>query len=52
MRTLLHYTTGGWGFVSRRVQLDSTQQAELIGEHVLKNRPDATSMTLTEFMYL
>lgn len=33
-------------------ELDSTQQAELIGEHVLKKRPDASSMTLTEFMYL
>ncbi|CAN0224586.1 unnamed protein product [Laminaria digitata] len=33
-------------------ELDSTQQAELIGEHVLEKRPDATSMTLAEFMYM
>ncbi|CAM9236018.1 unnamed protein product [Ascophyllum nodosum] len=33
-------------------ELDSSQQAELIGTHVLEKRPDATSVTLMEFMYL
>ncbi|CAM9630701.1 unnamed protein product [Ectocarpus sp. 12 AP-2014] len=33
-------------------ELDSAQLAELIGTHVLEKRPDADTMTLTEFMYL
>lgn len=37
---------------SSYIQLDSTEIAELIGKHVLEARPDATTMTLSEFMYL
>eukprot|EP00903_Cladosiphon_okamuranus_P005540 g5516.t2 len=33
-------------------ELDSSQLAELIGTHVLEARPDANTMTLSEFMYL
>ncbi|CAN0274521.1 unnamed protein product [Pylaiella littoralis] len=33
-------------------ELDSSELAELIGKHVLEARPDADTMTLSEFMYL